>query len=342
MTAVVTDTTGAAALPDRPSAGVPAFLHRYAAVGFIVVVVAVFGLTEPHFLTFANLVDILLSVSVSAFLALGVTFSLVVEGFDVSIGSTASLAVIAATTSMIYYRQELLVAVTVPILLGALVGLVNSLLIVRLRLPDLLATLAMLFIVNGVQMTYTNGYSVYAGQSQPGHPAVGVVVPSFLYLGQGKLLGLPFAALLLAAVVVISHLFLTRTTTGRFMYLVGGNLEAARHLGLPIGRLRTYAYVISGVLSAVGGIVLASRIGGGQVSAGAPLLTDAIAAAYVGYSIFGQKRASVVGTLLGALLIGVLLNGLTMMNVPYYAQDIVKGVIFVVALASSFLRQNDR
>jgi simple sugar transport system permease protein len=163
-----------------------------------------------------------------------------------------------------------------------------------------------------------------------------------LFIGQGRLLGVPFAAVLLVAVVVVSHLFLTRTTTGRFMYLVGGNADAARHLGLPIGRLRGYAYVISGVLSAVGGIVLSSQIGGGQVSAGAPLLTDAVAAAYVGYSIFGQKRASVVGTLLGAVLIGVLLNGLTMMNVPYYAQDIVKGLIFVVALTFSFLRGDDR
>ncbi len=316
-------------------------LYRYAAVGTIVVITIVFGLAEPYFLSFDNLVDILRSVSVSAFLALGVTFSLVVDGFDVSIGSTASLAVIASTAAMVYYRQELLVAVLVPLVLGAVVGLVNSLLIVRLRLPDLLATLAMLFIVNGVQETYTSGYSVYAGQSQPGHAAVGIIVPSFTYIGQGNLLGIPFAAVLLVAVVVVSHVFLTRTTTGRFMHLVGGNVEAARHLGLPIGRLRTYAYVISGVLAAVGGIVLASQIGGGQVSAGAPLLMDAVAAAYVGYAIFGQKRASVGGTLLGAMLIGILLNGLTMMDVPYYAQDIVKGSVFVVALAFAFLRKSN-
>jgi simple sugar transport system permease protein len=144
---------------------------------------------------------------------------------------------------------------------------------------------------------------------------------------------------LLLAVVLVAHLFLTRTTTGRHMAMVGGNAEAARHFGLPVGRLKTYAYVLSGVLAAVGGIVLTARIGSGQVSAGAPMLMDAVAAAYVGYAIFGQKRPSVVGTLLGALLIGILLNGLTMMNVPYYAQDIVKGGVFVVALAFAFLRK---
>lgn len=339
MTTVTTETSVTA---DAGARRRSEFLYHYAGVGIIAVIIIVFGLTQPHFLTFANLADILQAVSVSAFLALGVTFSLVVEGFDVSIASTASLAVIAATAAMVYYRQELAVAVLLPLALGAVVGLVNSFLIVRIKLPDLLATLAMLFIVNGVQETYTSGYSIYAGQSQPGHPAVGTIVPSFLYIGQGDVLGIPFAAVLLVGIVVVSHLFLTRTTTGRFMYLVGGNVEAARHLGLPIGRLRTYAYVISGVLAAIGGIVLASQIDGGQVSAGAPLLTDAVAAAYVGYSIFGQKRASVVGTLMGALLIGILLNGLTMMNVPYYAQDIIKGAIFVIALAFTYLRKNNR
>ncbi len=315
--------------------------YRYAAVGVILLVSAVFAILEPHFLTFDNAVDILRSVSVSAFLALGVTFSLVVDGFDMSIGSTASLAVIGAAAAMVYYRQELVVALVVPLLLGALVGLANALLIVRFRLPDLLATLAMLFVVNGVQITYTGGFSIYPGTSQGSHQAVGIFVPSFLFIGQGDLWGVPFAAILLVVVVAASHLFLSRTTTGRFMYLVGGNLEAARHLGLPTGRLRTYAYVVGGVLSALGGIVLASRVGGGQVSAGAPLLTDAVSAAYVGYAIFGQKRPSVVGTLLAALLIGILLNGLTMMNVPYYAQDIVKGGVFAVALAFAFLRKGD-
>ncbi len=160
-----------------------------------------------------------------------------------------------------------------------------------------------------------------------------------MFIGQGDVWGIPFATILLLIVVIIGHLFLNRTTTGRFMYLVGSNPEAARHIGLPLGRLRTLAYVISGVLSALGGIVLASRIGGGQVSAGASLMTDAVASAYVGFAIFGRNRPSVVGTLLGALLIGILLNGLTMLNVPYYAQDIVKGGVFIVALAFAFIQR---
>lgn len=329
-------------LTITPRARTARFLYRYAAVGVIVLVILFFSLTAENFLSFKNFADILRSVSISAFLALGVTFSLVVDGFDVSIGSTASLATIGAAAAMVYFRQEIAVAILVPLVIGALVGLLNSFLIVRLRLPDLLATLAVMFVVNGIQLTYTGGYSIYTGVVHGGAETTGVIVPAFLFIGQGNVFGIPFAVILLGAVVLISHLFLTRTSTGRFMYLVGGNREAARHFGLPINRLRTYAYVISGLLAAVGGIVLTSRIGSGQISAGAPMLMDAVAAAYVGYAIFGQKRPSVVGTLLGALLIGVLLNGLTMLNVPYYAQDIVKGGVFILALTFAFLRKSDR
>lgn len=335
-------TTAAATRRPLLSPRATDLIYRYAALAIIVAVIVFFAVANENFLTVKNLTDILRSVSISAFLALGVTFSLVVDGFDVSIGSVASLATMAAAAAMVVYRQELAMAILVPLLLGCAVGLFNAFLIVKLGLPDLLATLAMLFVVNGIQLTFAGGYSIYPGTAFNGQPTSGIMLPSFLSIGQGSVAGIPVAVILLLAVVLVAHLFLTRTTIGRNMYLVGGNAEAAHHFGLPVGRLRTLAYVISGLLAALGGIVLASRIGSGQVSAGAPMLMDAVAAAYVGYAIFGQKRPSVVGTLLDALLIGILLNGLTMMNVPYYAQDIVKGAVFIIALAFAFLRKSSR
>lgn len=307
-------------------------LRRNAAIAVIVVVIAVFAVANPNFLTVGNLSSILLSITVSAFLALAVTFSLVVDGFDVSIGSTTSLATIAAASVMIEWRGETWLAILVPILCGVAVGLVNGFLIVKLGLPDLLATLAMLFVISGVQRTLTGGKSITPS------PDSGIITPSFSFIGKGDVLGIPFPVILLVVVAVLSWLFLSRTTLGRSMYLVGGNEEAARHLGLPVGRLRVLAYVISGVLASIGGIVLTSRIGAGQIEAGAPLLMDAVAAAYVGYALFGQKKPSVVGTVLGAVLIGVLLNGLTMLKFPYFAQDIVKGGVFIMALAFAFVQ----
>ncbi len=131
--------------------------------------------------------------------------------------------------------------------------------------------------------------------------------------------------------------FLTYTKFGRLFYMTGENREAARLTGIPVDRYRTIAYMISGLFAALGGIVLASRIGTGQVSAGASLLMDGVAAAFIGFSVFGAGKPNVIGTLLGSILIGVLLNGLTMMNVPYYAQDIIKGTILIFALALSHI-----
>lgn len=146
---------------------------------------------------------------------------------------------------------------------------------------------------------------------------------------------MPFSVLLMLVVVMAAHLFLTYTKPGRLFYLTGENREAARLSGIPVNRYRTYAYVISGFFAALGGIVLASRIGTGQVSAGASFLMDGVAAAYIGFSVFGAGKPNVIGTLFGSILMGVLLNGLTMANVPYYAQDIIKDAILVGALALS-------
>lgn len=314
------------------------FLYKYGTIVAIVVVIAFFSATLDSFFTYANFSDILRSISIVTLVAIGITFSLIVDGFDLSVGSTASLATIASASALVLHRQELFVALIIPLLLGVLVGLCNAFLTIQLRLPDLLATLAVMYIVNGVQLTYTKGFSIYNDMPLPeGGVAPGKFIPSFLFVGQGELFGIPFSVLLMLIIVVCAHLFLTYTKAGRMFYMTGENREAARLTGIPVNRYRAYAYMISGAFAALGGIVLASRIGTGQVSAGAPLLMDAVAAAFIGFSVFGAGKPNVIGTLLGAMFIGVLLNGLTMMNVPYYAQDIVKGAILIFALALSHI-----
>ncbi|MBB5354147.1 simple sugar transport system permease protein [Anoxybacillus mongoliensis] len=314
------------------------FLYKYGTILAIVIVIAFFSLTLDSFFTYANFSDILRSISIVTLVAIGITFSLIVDGFDLSVGSTVSLATIASASALVLHRQELLVALVVPLLLGALVGLLNAFFIIRLRLPDLLATLAVMYIINGVQLTYTKGFSIYNDMPLPeGGVAPGKFIPSFLFIGQGELFGVPFSVLLMLLLVISAHLFLTYTKTGRLFYMTGENREAAHLTGIPVNRYRTYAYMISGLFAALGGIVLASRIGTGQVSAGASLLMDGVAAAFIGFSVFGIGKPNVIGTLLGSIFIGVLLNGLTMMNVPYYAQDIVKGALLIFALALSHM-----
>lgn len=316
------------------------FLYKHGTLLAILAVIAYFSITIEQFLTYENFSDILRSISIVTLVAIGITFSLIVDGFDLSVGSTVSLATIASAAALVLYRQETIVALLIPILLGILVGLLNSFLIIKVKLPDLLATLAMMYIINGVQLTYTKGFSIYNNMPlSDGGIAPGQFVPSFLFIGQGELLGIPFSVLIMLFFVIIAHLFLTYTKPGRLFYMTGENREAARLSGIAVNRYRTYAYIISSLFAALAGIVLASRIGTGQVSAGTPLLMDGVAAAFIGFSVFGAGKPNVIGTLFGSILIGVLLNGLTMLNVPYYAQDIIKGVILIGALALSYIQK---
>lgn len=317
-------------------------IGQYGTLLAILSLIAVFTVTNDQFLTYANFSDIIKSVSIVSLLALGVTFSLIVGGFDLSVGSTASLATIGAAASLVLHRQELLVALLIPLALGILVGLLNALVTIKFRLPDLLATLAIMYVINGIQLTYTKGFSIYDNMPIEGGTAPGRFIPSFLFIGQGTIGPIPFVALLMLVFFIGAHLFLTYTRTGREFYYVGSNAEAARRSGIAVNRIKLYAYVLSGLFAAIGGIILASRIGTGQVSAGAPLLMDAVAAAYIGYAVFGTGRPNVIGTLIGAILIGILLNGLTMWDVPYYAQDIVKGTILIGALGLSYIQKKQR
>ena len=317
-------------------------IGQYGTLLAILGLIAVFTVTNDQFLTYANFSDIIKSVSIVSLLALGVTFSLIVGGFDLSVGSTASLATIGAAASLVLHRQELLVALLIPLALGILVGLLNALVTIKFRLPDLLATLAIMYVINGIQLTYTKGFSIYDNMPIEGGTAPGRFIPSFLFIGQGTIGPIPFVALLMLVFFIGAHLFLTYTRTGREFYYVGSNADAARRSGIAVNRIKLYAYVLSGLFAAIGGIILASRIGTGQVSAGAPLLMDAVAAAYIGYAVFGTGRPNVIGTLIGAILIGILLNGLTMWDVPYYAQDIVKGTILIGALGLSYIQKKQR
>jgi simple sugar transport system permease protein len=319
------------------------YSYKYGAVIIIIGVFAIFSIINENFLSYDNISDILRSISIVTFVAIGVTFSQIVDGFDLSVGSTVSLTTVVAATLMVWYELPLVVVLTVPILIGIMIGLLNSLLIVKIRIPDLLATLAVMYIISGVHRTYTKGFSIYNNmQLTDGTKAPGKFTEAFLWIGKGKLLGLPVPVLFMIIAVAAVHIFLTYTRWGRQLYVTGGNQEAARLSGIQVNRVRTFAYVLSGIFAAIGGILFSARVGSGQIDAGAPLLMEAVAAVFVGFSVFGAGKPNVIGTFFGAVLIGVLLNGLTMLNLPYYAFDIIKGSVLVLALAITFIHLHRR
>ncbi|MCL6446409.1 MAG: ABC transporter permease [Alicyclobacillus sp.] len=317
-------------------------ISRYGMISAFFAVVLVFGLLRPAFFSFANFSDILVSASITFFIALGVTFSLTVNGFDLSIGSTASLTSMLAAGIMVLNAGDLWAAILVPLLVSLIIGLVNGLLIVKGRIPDMLVTIGMMFIVQGAQETYSQGKNIYPEMFMAnGQMAPGTFLKGFLYLANGTLLGIQFPIWLMIIVGLLAWLLLERTEFGRYFYAVGANQEAARLSGVRVDRYRILAYVISGLFAGFGGLLLASFLQSGENLAGSPYMLNTVTAAFLGISFFGLNRANVVGTFIGALFLAVFLTGMTMLNMPYTLQDIFKGVLLIGAIALAYVTRTE-
>ncbi len=329
----------AAAVPTARGAPSLRELLRTGAVFVLLLALLVgFALAQPAFIQLNNLMSILQAVSVVAILGTGVTVTLAVGGFDLSVGAVAASSVMAASYCMVVWQLGAVPTVLLVLLFGAAVGLINALLIVRLKVPDLLATLSMMFLLTGLQLIPTAGRSISAGLILPdGSTASGAYDPLFLLLGRSSLLGVvPLPVVVMLAIALVLTVLTEYTRLGRLLFATGGNELAARLAGAATDRLKAVAYVISGTLAALGGILVAARVGRGDVSSGASLLMDSVAAALIGFAVLGLRRPNVVGTIVGAVFVGVLLNGLTMLNAPYYTQDFVKGAVLVGALALTY------
>jgi simple sugar transport system permease protein len=311
------------------------FLYKWGMLLTVVALIALFGIASDNFLDPNNIINILRSIAIVTVIAIGVSISLSVGGFDLSVGSTASLANALVVSLFVWYGFGTTGAIVLTLLICTLVGLFNAFLIVVLKIPDMLATLASLFVIQGVAMTYSYGGSITQNMLLPnGDMAEGLIPEVFSSLGQ-----VPVIVLIMLAVTVVVQLFLSLTKHGRRMYAIGGNPEAARLSGICTVRYRVAAYVISALLASLGGILLASRIGSSQVNAGGGYLMDAVAAAYIGFSLAGSGKPNALGTLVGAVILGVLQNGLVMLSVPYYAMDIIKGLVLALALAITYIQK---
>jgi simple sugar transport system permease protein len=300
--------------------------------------IVLFDSLEPAFLRFNNLFSVLQSVAVVALLGIGVTVTLAVDGFDLSVGSVAAFTLMLSSYAMVVLQLKALETLALALLAGAAIGLINGLLIVGLRIPDLLATLGMMFVLAGSQLIPSAGRSITVGLNLPdGSVANGSFDPAFLALGRYRLWDVVPLPVVIVGILAVAFWFLMeRTRWGRVFYAVGGNETAAFLAGAPVKAYRVSAYIISGSLASIGGVFVAARVGRGDVFAGSSLLLDSVAAALIGFAVLDQRRANVAGTVAGAVFVGIVLNGLTMLNVPYYTQDFVKGIVLVGALALTF------
>lgn len=315
---------------------------RYGFIVLLVGLVVFFSMAAEGFAGPFSAVFIFQSVAITGILALGVTCTLVVGGFDLSIGSVATSALMLSAYVMVVWEQSALVAIVLCLLMGALVGLVNGWLIVKMKVPDLLATLGMMFLLIGLQRIPTQGNSIATGMTLPdGSVAQGTFSSVFLALGRHRFdlvleRLVPASVVVLLVIAVLVFLFLNYTRHGRLMYAIGSNERASALAGVAVEKYKVTAYVISGVLASIGGMLMSARLGRGDIASGNNLLLDAVAAALIGYAVLGAAKPNAFGTAIGALFVGILLQGLTMMNAPYYTQDFVKGAVLVLALMFTF------
>ena len=321
---------------------------RYGFLALLVGLVVFFSIAAEGFAGPHSAVFIFQSVAITGILALGVTATLVVDGFDLSIGSIATSALMLSAYVMVVWEMNAFVAVAACLIMGALAGLINGLLIVKMRVPDLLATLGMMFLLIGLQRIPTEGRSIATGMTLPnGETANGIFSKTFLALGRHRFDFfidnlIPVSVIFLLVIGFLIWVFLELTRHGRLMYAIGSNERAASLAGTNVNKYKILAYVISGVTASIGGILLAARLGRGDLASGNNLLLDSVAAALIGFAVLGAAKPNAFGTIIGALFVGILLQGLTMMNAPYYTQDFVKGAVLVVALVFTFALSHRR
>ena len=316
------------------------FVTKWGTLLTIVVMVLAFSITMPHFMTASNMVTIIRAVCIVTVIATGMTISLTVNGLDLSVGSTATFANTVCMTFFVWYTMGntiggTLLSILLTMGICLVIAGINALLIVKLRIPDMLATLSSMFMFEGVAMTYAGGGAINENMMRPdGTTATGKVPELLRTIGKE-----PWIIIVMLVLVLLVFLFLTYTKHGRYMYAVGGNPEAARLSGINVNKYRALAYFMSTILAAIGGMLIGARVGNAQINSGAPYLMGSVAAAHIGMSVAGVGKPNALGTLAGAILIGVLENGLIMASVPYYAVNIFKGAVLAIALALNYVRK---
>ena len=277
------------------------------------------SILSDRFLTVNNILNVLRQVSINTIIACGMTMVILTGGIDLSIGSVLALSA-AIMAGLAAAGASPVLAVLVGLAVGAGLGLINGLIITRGKVAPFVATLATMTIARGLTLVYTQGRPV------TGLPA------SLRAMGTAYAGPIPLPIIFMAVIVGITYLVLTHTPFGRFIYSVGSNEEASRFAGIAVKRVKTLTYTLTGLAAAMAGVILTGRLNSAQPTAGVGFELDAIAAVVLGGTSLSGGQGSVLGTVIGALIIGVLDNGLNLLDVSSFYQQVAKGVVILVAV----------
>lgn len=325
--------TDAVAKPADKGFDAFSFLARFAPLIFLLLLMLVFAILEPRFLSSVNLFNVMRQVSITGLLAIGMTFVILTAGIDLSVGSLLAFAgLVAAAVAKGGMQDRFTVgdetigfgwqlAALAAIAVGLLGGLLQGVAITRLKVPAFVVTLGGMSVFRGAALLFAAGGPISGFQ------------PDYTWWGQGRIAGVPVPVIIFLVFAVIAHVVLAYTRYGRRVYAVGGNPEAARLAGVNVNAVIASVYVIMGFFAGLGAFVLSARLNSAEAVAGTGYELTVIASVVIGgTSLFGGA-GSIFGTVIGTVLIGVLLNGLVLMNVNSYIQQIIIGVIIVLAVA---------
>jgi inositol transport system permease protein len=296
-------------------------VELFARYGYLIILVVMIILStslSPVFLTQRNLLNVLRQMSIIVIIAYGVTMVIISGMIDLSSGSVVALSGVIGTSAFVATGSPW-IGLLVGVLTGSATGFFNGFMITRFRLPPFIVTLAMMTGARGLALLYTGGYPI-------------IDIQAFTTFGQGSFIGIPIPVLIMLIVLAGTHILTKRTRFGRYIYAIGGNEEAAIASGVKVKRIKILTFVINGSLVGLAGIILMSRINSGQPSAGIMYELDAITMAVIGGTSLSGGIGSVGGTLVGGLIVGILTNILNLTNVSPYWQQILKGVIILIAV----------
>ncbi|WP_375164507.1 ABC transporter permease [Domibacillus sp.] len=291
--------------------------------GMLIILVALIGLMtalEPNFINSNNIINIVRQMSVIGIIAIGVTFIIITSGIDLSSGSVVALTSVLVAAVAQEGTYPLIVALLVAVAVGAGTGLFNGFLITKGNIAPFIVTLGMMTAARGLALLYSGGRPI------------GGLSDALLFLGQGMIAGIPVPVIIFAIIGVISYILLNKTRFGKYVYAIGGNEQAAMIAGVNVTKVKILVYTFNGLLVGIAGLILTARIASGQPTAGNMYELDAIAATVIGGTSLTGGIGTIGGTIIGALIIGVMNNGLDLMNVSSYWQQILKGVIITVAV----------
>lgn len=306
-------------------------LQQFLAFASLVVLMAFFSIANANFLTWSNISGILLSTAVIGILALGTTFVIITGGIDLSLGTGMTLASVMTGVFLVNFGLPLIVGVIGGILTGALMGMINGFNVAVLKIPPFIATLAMMLIAQGLALVISGAAPIYFS-----------AVPGFTDIAMGSLIPgtrLPTAVLILFALTAIAAVILGKSILGRYTFSIGSNEEATSISGINVRKWKILIYTLSGAFTGIAGVVIASRLNSAQPALGLGYELQAIAAVVIGGTSLQGGKGSVIGTIIGALIMGVLTNGLRIMSIPQEWQTVVVGVVILVAVYTDILRR---